>query len=54
MGNVYDLHLEQLTVEAGAKRPSGDMLDVKTLNPQMTKIDKDLTKAETPAAVQGP
>jgi hypothetical protein len=52
MRNVYDLHLEQLTVEPGAKRPTGDVLDFKTLNAQMTKIDKDLTKAETPAVVE--
>jgi hypothetical protein len=40
--NVYDLHLEQMSVEPGDAPPVGELVDVKSLADETTKIDKKL------------
>jgi hypothetical protein len=50
--NVYDLHLEQLTVEPGDTPPAGEVVDVQSLTDETTKIDKNLVD-EAVAAFQG-
>jgi hypothetical protein len=38
--NVYDLHLEQLTVEPGDTPPAGETVEVQPLTDETTKIDR--------------